>query len=246
MADNIIEERRNVIEHLDEACLRLLADVEQHVEIEFMLRNDKSKSYDFQVTARNDNNVPIKGRIRYYTPIEPCKIAHELLHVKCSYSLGYDKVIYDIVDSLSSNTAKQVLTDQMCQSILNQTEHYVFYKAYANMGYDSVKFVESINLDKNNWDKFCNGYNRSRISMADVSNLLMALHHIILFPIDNRFSAEERQLKHMERELYAAFKNFRDELPDLAMLQNNQEYSLEPTYRRLFEHINAWCIKHEQ
>ena len=240
-----MEEKIDILEHLDEACKNLLFEVEKHVSVEFVVRNDTQKECDFQVLERDVNRIPTKGRIRYYEPIESCKIAHELLHAKCSYLLGYDKIIYDIVQTLSSATAKQVLTAKMCGSILNQTEHFVFYSAYHDMGYSDEKFVESINFDQQGWDKFCKAYNRAKISSIDVSNLILTLHHIILFPIDNRFKAVSTQLKHLERDLYSAFQSFKKELPNMKNMEQDQIYPLENSYRELLEAIDNWCKKHE-
>jgi hypothetical protein len=240
-----MEEKKDILEHLDDACKNLLFEIEKHVSIDFVVRNDAKKECDFQVLERDVNRIPTKARIRYYEPIEPCKIAHELLHAKCSYLLGYDKIIYDIIQTLSSVTAKQVLTDKMCGSILNQTEHYIFYPIYHNMGYSDEKFVESINFDQLGWDKFCKAYNRAKISSIDVSNLILTLHHIILFPIDNRFKVVSTQLKHLERDLYSAFLSFKKELPNMKNMEQDQLYPLENSYRKLLEEIDIWCKKHE-
>lgn len=236
---------KDILENLDEECKNLLLEVENHISIDFAIRDDSKKECDFQVLERDENKLPIKGRIRYYEPIESCKIAHELLHAKCSYLLGYDKIIYDIVQTLSSVTVKQVLTDKMCGSILNQTEHFIFYPVYHNMGYCDEKFVESINFDQEGWNRFCKEYNRSKISTIDLSNLILTLHHIVLFPIDNRFRAVNRQLKHIERDLYEAFINFKKGLPSLNNLEQNQVCPIENSYRELLVAIDNWCKKHE-
>lgn len=232
----------NVMENIDEPCRELLAEVQNHVIITFELRNDGLREYDYQTIERGDDMIPTKGRIRYYEPIESCKIAHELLHAKCGYSLGYDKAIYKMVQDLSTITAKQVLMD-MCESILNQTEHYVFFHEYTNMGYDCNNFFESISINEEDWNKFVANYQRTNISISDVTNLLNMFHHIMLFPIDNRFEAEKRQLKHIERDLFDTFKQFRKSLPDMSDLSPNRICSLEQQYNELLIGIDTWCQK---
>lgn len=236
----VMSNRSIVLESIDEPCKNLLREVEQKIMIDFELHD--CKQYDFQVIERDRNRIPTKGRVRYYEPIDSCKITHELLHAKCSYVLGYDKVIYQIVENLTSNTAKIVL-NSMCASILNQTEHFIIFSAYKNMGYDENKFVESVVLDQNEWDNFLKTYNRTKISIQDVHSLLIAFHHIMLFPIDNRFSSHIKQLKHTERELWEAFKKFKHKLPKMESL-GNDVYPLDEAYEYLFNQINLWCEKY--
>ena len=230
----------NILDIIDDPCKNLLAEVQNHVRISFELRNDDLREYDYQTIERGEDMLPVVGRIRYYEPIESCKIAHELLHARCGYSLGYDKEIYIMVQNLSTLTARQVLSD-MCESILNQTEHYIFFHEYINMGYDSSKFVESISYPETEWRKFVNNYKRTNISVVDVTNLLNTFHHIMLFPIDNRFKAEKQQLKHLERDLFDAFKQFKNSLPDMSKLSSDQIYPIAPQYKKLLEGIDTWC-----
>lgn len=233
----------NIIDIIDNPCKKLLAEVQNHVKISLELRNDDLREYDYQTIERGEDMLPIIGRIRYYEPIESCKIAHELLHARCGYSLGYDKEIYIMAQKLSTLTARRVFTKKMCESILNQTEHYIFYPEYINMGYDSSKFFESIAYPENEWRKFVNNYKRTNISVDDITNLLNMFHHIMLFPIDNRFKAEKQQLKHLERDLFDAFKQFKNSLPDMSKLSSDQICPIAPQYKKLLEGIDTWCKK---
>lgn len=234
-----------ILDTIDEPCKGLLSEVQRHMEIVFELRTDGVREYDYQTIERDGNSVPIKGRIRYYEPIESCKIAHELLHAKCSFSLGYDKAIYNIVEKVSTITSRQVLTYEMCESILNQTEHYIFYNEYINMGYESSKFVESISFPENEWRIFAKNYKSDTLSVTDIINLINTLHHILLFPIDNRFKTEIQQLKHMERDLFDAFKRFKKSLPDISLFTEGQTFPLEKQYEVLIKSIDAWCKSKE-
>lgn len=235
----------NILNRLDKPCQELLAEVQEHISINFFLREDDKHECDFHVINRDQNNKPKEGQILFYEPIESAKIVHELLHAKCSCVFLDDNRIFDIVRTLSSHIAKKVLTFDLCQSILNQAEHYIIYPHYIHMGYDNDKFVESLSFDHEGWNTFVKNYQRNNIKMTDVYNLINTLHHIVLFPIDNRFKVIMRELKHIERELFDAFKCFRDELPSLPQSYGSQEYSLIPLYKRLFDKIDKWCAARE-
>lgn len=244
MATNQNLSKDTIVAKLDNQCRELLHEVEQHVMIDMELRDDENKSYDYQTLKRNADGKPTYGRIRYYEPIESCKIAHELLHAKCSYLLGYDKHIFEFAQNLSNPSTSKLLDYQMCQSISTQAEHYIFYKAYIAMGYESEKFVEKIDFDKQGWDDFTRRFQKANVTYSDARNLLTCFHHLMLFPNDNRFAVEIQQLKHLDRDLYTAFKTFRNALPDIMTLEQDQIFQMEPLYDELLTAINFWCKRY--
>lgn len=83
------------------------------------------------------------------------KIAHELLHVKTGYSLGDNNVMLDMARQSGNPIVRMIITGDLCEGLLNQTEHYLFFEEYLNMGYNATDFFKNLHLqaEAEQWKK---------------------------------------------------------------------------------------------
>ena len=233
----------DIIPRLDEPCRNLLEEVSKHVTISFVAREDGVHYCDYVDTKRNAQEIPIEGTIRFYEPLQVEKIAHELLHAKCSYLLGDNRHLYSFAQQMHPIT-QIILNRNMCESILNQAEHYIFYKDYANMGYTPDLFVEKVSFDKTGW-KFFKQTWKARTNengVTGIYNLICAMHHILLFPIDNRFRHIEKELKNINGQLYAIFNKFTTSI-SCVRLEKNILHPIEEDYENLVREIDQWLVE---
>lgn len=232
----------DIIPRLDDPCRNLLEEVSKHVTISFEARDDGAHSCDYVDTKRDAQEIPVEGRLRFYEPLQVEKIAHELLHAKCSYLLGDNRHLYAIARQMHPIT-QVIFNRDMCESILNQAEHYIFYKDYANMGYVPDLFVENVSFDETGWKLFKQTWKIPvhENGVTGVFNLICALHHILLFPIDNRFRHIAKELKNMNSQLYAIFKDFVNSISSIR-LERNVLQPIEKNYENLIIDIDRWLI----
>ena len=225
---------------LDQACLSLLNDVEQYIAIDFVQQD--TPPYGFQVTERTTNHLPKTGRVFYYQPINSAKIAHELLHAKIDYFLGNGMCIYKYAQNI--DVLNSLFDYNMCADFTNQTAHKIFYKEYAAMGYSPENFVEGVHWDTQGWNALKLRWKKTpkENQLVDIKNFILAITHIMLFPIDNRFAYIEREMKHMERDLFAIFKKFRDIIETLQIRATDGD-KMEQAYMAFIKDIHSWGTK---
>ena len=238
--DKMKVDTEHIISQLDEPCRNLLEEVSKHVTINFELREDGEQLCDYINTERNDQAIPIEGRLRFYEPLAKEKIAHELLHAKCGYLLGDDRHLFNTIKKMNPIT-QVILNKNICNSIINQTEHYIFYRDYVNMGYTPKLFVEGVCFDKRGWEIFNKNWKMkvNENGVTGIYNLICVLHHILLFPIDNRFRSIEKELKRMNGQLYTIFKEFACSISNVH-LEKNKLQPLEQNYEQLSTNIDQW------
>lgn len=235
------------MEELFDYNIRQLCDeIRAFVPLTFKL-HDK-KCYNSIIKKENGEGKPREAIVYYYEPLCLAKIAHELYHLKIGLTMGDNSDMLTTVER-SGLYACMILNKEFCSDFLNQAEHVIFYPYYHSQNYSDDEFFEEIAPEqfKSVFDDIVKGglrnisgeyvYNR-------VCNYLKLMMLYMFFPIDNRFAVENRQLKHVDSNLYNIMKNFKKVL--LGVNINPTDWpQLEIAYINFRKDIESWASSHK-
>lgn len=145
------------------------------------------------------------------------KIAHELLHIKTGFSLGDDNVMLDMARQSGNPLVMMVITEDLCEGLLNQAEHYLFFEEYKNMGYNATDFFEELRLQTaaEQWkDKIIkHGIgNNGTYTTTEIYSYLAVLILFLLYPVKGQYKSQYKKVSKAIPELSSAMEIFVGEL----------------------------------
>lgn len=233
-----IVSRDIILSQVDESCSNLCSEIEAQIPLTFN-RHDV-KEYWSQPHKSPSGNIT-SADIWYYEPLKSSKLAHELLHIKCSLVLR-DGVCMQGYNS-KSQLASALLSDKMVTGIINFTEHIIFYKEYKALGYDIDDMFETT-LDSNrpHLERLIReGIKIGNLYMPPkVVEFVMLSMQYALYPDVNRFREEISILNNIDPTLYGIFRRYQSDVKKIKMLASN-DAKLQKLYCQLRDDLVHWC-----
>lgn len=232
-------------EQFDDNIRQLCDEIRAYVPLTFE-QHDKP-CYNSIIKKENGIGNPIAAIVWYYEPLSFPKIAHELYHLKIGLTMGDNA---DMMAAPESGLfAKMILDKEFCSDFLNQAEHLIFYPYYHERGYSDDEFFEEIapeqfipvldDIVKSGLKNRSGEYIYKRIC-----NYLKLMVLYMLFPIDNRFAVQNRQLKHVDATLYNIMKTFKRVILGMKIAPENWP-QLEIAYVNYRKEIEKWTWTHK-
>ena len=223
---------------LDEGNSKLLERIEKLLPVEFL---DKGGT-EYNSVIRKSN--PIHAEVWFYTPLSQEKLAHELLHVHLASVLGDCSCLLYADPTCIFTTC--LFTEQFCTDLLNQSEHVITYPLYLKMGYEPLKFVESIKdaHDSEYQLILLHGVQRNGVySSRNVDCFIRLCVYYLFFTIDNRFKQKCKALKDIDKTLYQVVENYHSALKTITIKPQNRN-KLQNIYKSFRNNLTRWYKNH--
>lgn len=176
--------------------------------------------------------------------LHQAKIAHELLHIKTGFLLGDTGIMLKVVNQCANPMARAIIIDELCEDLVNQTEHFLFFEEYKDMGYNVSDFFESMCLPKEaaDWidvfEKQGLGRNGS-ITKDEVYSYIGVLVLLSLYPIKNQYRHQLKRVSKANTELAGVMKKFVNTISTI-VIDVKEKNKLQNAYTELANDIISW------
>ena len=205
---------------LNDQNRRLLDDIENFISVRF-------EEWDKDFYAGKISKSEGCGVVYCKPDLHQAKIAHELLHIKTGYSLGDDNI-----------------TDNLCEGLLNQTEHYLFFDEYLNLGYNAIDFFENLRLqmEAELWKETIVKHgigNNGTYTTTEVYSYLAVLILFLLYPVKGQYSHQYKKVSKAVPELSTAMDRFVGELLTIR-IDSQEKGRMQAAYETLAGDIIKW------
>lgn len=222
---------------LNDQNKRLLDVIEQSIPVRFEEWNEDF--YAGKISKREGCGVV------YCKPdLHQAKIAHELLHIKTGYTLGDDNVMLEMARQCGNPIVRMIITDDLCEGLLNQAEHYLFFEDYLNMGYNATDFFEKLRLqaDAELWKETIikDGIGNNGVyKTTEVYSYLAVLILFMLYPVKRQYVHQYKKVSKAVPELSAAMERFVGELRTIN-IEPQEKGHMQAVYEALADDIIRW------
>ena len=222
---------------LNDQNKRLLDEIEQSIPVRFEEWNE-----DFY--AGKISKSEGCGVVYCKPDMNQAKIAHELLHIKTGYSLGDNNVMLEMARQSRNPIVRMIITDDLCEGLLNQSEHYLFFEEYLNMGYNATDFFETLRLqaEAELWKETIIKHgigNNGTYTTTEVYSYLAVLILFMLYPVKGQYAHQYKKVSKAVPELSAAMERFVGELRSINIEPQEKEH-MKATYEALAGDIIRW------
>ena len=172
------------------------------------------------------------------------KIAHELLHIKTGYLLGDNKIMLVRARQSMNPLSIMIITEALCEGLLNQTEHSLFFEDYMAMGYKAVDFFESMKLqvEADLWKDTIikNGIGKGgTYSTTEIYSYLAVLILFLLYPVKGQYNHQYKKISKAIPELANAMERFVGRLQTISITSTDRN-KMQSTYEALASDIIKW------
>ena len=228
----------DILSQVDKRCSNLLSEINAQVPLTFN-RHDV-KEYWSQPHKSETGNIT-SADIWFYDPLMSSKLAHELLHVKCSLLLKDGVCLQNFASN--NQLAHALFSDKMVTGIINFTEHIIFYQEYLAMGYEIDDMFESaLDTNKPHLEKLKReGIKIGNLYMPPkVVEFVMLSMQYSLYPDVSRFRGEITTLNNIDPTLYGILNRYQTGVRKIKMLATN-DAKLQNLYCRLRDELIQWC-----
>lgn len=222
---------------LNDENKRLLDDIENFISVRFEV-------WDKDFYAGKISKSEGCGVVYCKPDLHQAKIAHELLHIKTGYSLGDDNVMLGMAHKSGNPIVRMIITDNLCEGLLNQTEHYLFFDEYLNMGYNATDFFENLRLqmEAELWKEAIIKHgigNNGTYTTTEVYSYLAVLILFLLYPVKGQYSHQYKKVSKAVPELSTAMDRFVGELLTIR-IDSQEKGRMQAAYETLAGDIIRW------
>ena len=222
---------------LNDQNRRLLDDIENFISVRF-------EEWDKDFYAGKISKSEGCGVVYCKPDLHQAKIAHELLHIKTGYSLGDDNVMLGMAHKSGNPIVRMIITDDLCEGLLNQTEHYLFFEEYLNMGYNATDFFENLRLqtEAEQWKETIIKHgigNNGTYTTTEVYSYLAVLILFMLYPVKRQYVHQYKKVSKAVPELSAAMERFVGELRTIN-IEPQEKGHMQAVYEALADDIIRW------
>ncbi len=222
---------------LNDPNKRLLDEIEQSIPVRFVEWNEKF--YAGKISQSEGCGV-----VYCKSDMHQAKIAHELLHIKTGYSLGDDNVMLEMARQSGNPILRMIITDDLCEGLLNQAEHYLFFEEYLNMGYNATDFFENLRLqiEAELWKEAIIKHgigNNGVYKTTEVYSYLAVLILFLLYPVKGQYAHQYKKVSKAVPELAETMERFVGELRTINIKPQEKEH-MQAAYEALAGDIIRW------
>lgn len=222
---------------LNDQNRRLLDDIENFISVRF-------EEWDKDFYAGKISKSEGCGVVYCKPDLHQAKIAHELLHIKTGYSLGDDNVMLGMAHKSGNPIVRMIITDDLCEGLLNQTEHYLFFDEYLNLGYNAIDFFENLRLqmEAELWKETIIKHgigNNGTYTTTEVYSYLAVLILFLLYPVKGQYSHQYKKVSKAVLELSTAMDRFVGELLTIR-IDSQEKGRMQAAYETLAGDIIRW------
>jgi hypothetical protein len=222
---------------LNDENKRLLDDIENFISVRFEV-------WDKDFYAGKISKSEGCGVVYCKPDLHQAKIAHELLHIKTGYSLGDDNVMLGMAHKSGNPIVRMIITDDLCEGLLNQAEHYLFFEEYLNMGYNATDFFENLRLqtEAEQWKEAIIKHgigNNGTYTTTEVYSYLAVLILFLLYPVKRQYAHQYKKVSKAVPELSIAMDRFEVELRAIR-IDSQDKGRMQAAYEALAGDIIRW------
>jgi hypothetical protein len=222
---------------LSEQNKRLLEEIEKSIPVRF-------EEWDKDFYAGKISKSEGCGVVYCKSDLHQAKIAHELLHVKTGHSLGDNNIMLVMARQSRNPFVRMIITGNLCEGLLNQAEHYLFFEEYLNMGYNATDFFENLRLqsEAEQWKETIikRGIgNNGTYTITEIYSYLGVLMLFLLYPVRRQYARQYNKVSRAVPELSAAMERFVGELRTINPETQERE-RMQATYEALAGDIIRW------
>lgn len=222
---------------LNDQNRRLLDEIEESISVRF-------EEWDKDFYAGKISKSEECGVVYCKPDLHQAKIAHELLHIKTGYSLGDDNVMLVMARQSSNPIVRMIITDDLCEGLLNQAEHYLFFEEYLNMGYNATDFFENLRLqmEAEQWKETIIKHgigNNGTYTTTEIYSYLAVLILFLLYPVKGQYAHQYKKVSKAVPELSTAMDRFKGELGAIR-IDSEEKGRMQAAYEALAGDIIRW------
>lgn len=222
---------------LNDVNIRLLDEIEKIIPVRF---DEWDKNYYAGKISIKDGY----GVVYCKPDMHQAKIAHELLHIKTGCLLGDNNIMLVKARQSRNPLSRMIITEELCEGLLNQTEHSLFFDDYMAMGYNAVDFFESMKLqvEADLWKDIIikNGIGKGgAYSTTEVYSYLAVLILLLLYPVKGQYNHQYKKISKAIPELANAMERFVGSLQTISIASTDRN-RMQSTYEALASDIIRW------
>lgn len=222
---------------LNDQNRRLLDEIEKSISVRF-------EEWDKDFYAGKISKSEGCGVVYCKPDLHQAKMAHELLHIQTGYSLGDDNVMLVMARQSGNPFVEMIITDDLCEGLLNQAEHYLFFEEYLNMGYNAIDFFENLRLqtEAEQWKEAIIKHgigNNGTYTTTEVYSYLAVLILFLLYPVKRQYVHQYKKVSKAVPELSIAMDRFEGELRAIR-IDSQDKGRMQAAYEALAGDIIRW------